>query len=97
VKTIKLAAHLKLVEARRAQLAAAGLLPPNEALRNRGLNRTEEKRELLRRVEARAKAAGVPTMKAYYYGPHPLLRDGQPARQWKCDTCHKFYLTSCYI
>jgi hypothetical protein len=66
MKTVKLSDHLKRVEARKAALAAAGKLRPDAAMRNRGLNRTEEKRELLRRVEARAKAAGVSTMKAYY-------------------------------
>jgi hypothetical protein len=66
MKTAELSEYLEWAETRRAELAAAGLLPPDEALRNRGLNRTEEKRELLRRVEARAKAAGVTTMKAYY-------------------------------
>jgi hypothetical protein len=66
VITVKLFEYLEWAEERRAALAAAGLLPPDEALRNRGLNRTEEKRELLRRVEERAKAAGITTMKAYY-------------------------------
>ncbi len=66
MKTVKLAEYLEWAEAWRAELAAAGLLPTDEALRNRGVNRTEEKRELLRRVEARAKAAGKTVLKAYY-------------------------------
>ena len=37
-----------------------------EALRNKGLNRTAEKRELLRRAQERAIAAGVPPVKAYF-------------------------------
>lgn len=37
-----------------------------EALRNSGLNRTPEKRELLRRVEQRAIEAGVKPVPAHY-------------------------------
>jgi len=66
VKTVKLSDHLEWVEARKAKLAAAGLMPSDEELRNKGLNRTEAKRDLLRRVEARAKAAGFPLIKSCY-------------------------------
>jgi hypothetical protein len=41
-------------------------MPSDEELRNKVLNRTEAKRDLLRRVEARAKAAGLPLIKSYY-------------------------------
>jgi len=37
-----------------------------ESLRNKGLNRTPEKRELLRRSSERAIAAGIDPIKAYY-------------------------------
>ena len=45
-----------------------GLLTPEatERMRNKGENRTPEKRALLRRIEARARAAGVEPLKAYY-------------------------------
>jgi hypothetical protein len=66
VKTVKLSKYLEWAEARRAELAAEGLLPSDEDLRNRGLNRTPEKRELLRRIDERARAAGKTPIKSYY-------------------------------
>ena len=37
-----------------------------EALRNKGFHRTPEKRELLARIEARARRAGKSPIKSYY-------------------------------
>jgi hypothetical protein len=46
------------IEARQAELGLRDTPAGAEALRNKGASRTAEKRELLRRVEQRAKAAG---------------------------------------
>ncbi|MBU8536933.1 hypothetical protein [Falsiroseomonas tokyonensis] len=54
------------IEARRAELGLIDKPESIEALRNKGTNRTEEKRELLRRIEQRAKAAGRTPPRAYY-------------------------------
>ncbi len=66
MKTVNLTEYLRWAETRRAELAAAGLLPSDEQLRNSGLNRTEEKREFLRRIDERAKAAGQTPIKSNY-------------------------------
>jgi hypothetical protein len=66
MKTIKMADHFRRVEARKAVLAAAGKLRSDDELRNSGLNRTEEKREFLRRIDERAKAAGQTPIKSNY-------------------------------
>jgi len=60
------AEYMEWAEARRAELAAEGLLPSDEQLRNPGTNRTPEKGEFLRRIEARAIAAGKTPLKSFY-------------------------------
>ena len=53
----------------RARKAALGMIDTPEeveAMRNKGGRRTPEKRELLRRIEKRARAAGVEPLKSYY-------------------------------
>ena len=54
------------IEARKAALGITDTPEEVEAMRNKGGRRTPEKRELLRRVEERAHAAGVKTLKSYY-------------------------------
>jgi hypothetical protein len=56
------------VRQRKAELGLSIVDTPErtEALRNKGLNRTSEKRELLRRSQERAIAAGVQPIKAYF-------------------------------
>lgn len=63
---VTLEEHLAL---RRAAQERAGVsFTPEyvERLRNKGLRRTPEKREALRRNEERARATGVEPIKAYY-------------------------------
>lgn len=62
--TINLADFLRRAEARMHEL---GMDTPEwqERLRNKGGNRTPEKRELLLRIAARARAAGLEPIKAY--------------------------------
>ena len=64
--TIDLRTHLVWAEKRKAELGIVEDEAWVEALRNKGLNRTPEKRELMRRVEERARQAGVPVLKSYY-------------------------------
>ena len=66
MKTVDLATHLERVRARKAELGLVDTPERVEALRNKGTNRTPEKRELMRRVEERAREAGVPVLKSYY-------------------------------
>jgi hypothetical protein len=55
------------VRQRRAELAEQGIvLPTDDELRNTGGRRTEAKRDLLRRMEARAKEAGITPTKRFY-------------------------------
>jgi hypothetical protein len=54
------------VDQRKAELGIVDTPERTEALRNKGLNRTPEKRELLRRAQERAIAAGVKPIKAYF-------------------------------
>jgi hypothetical protein len=54
------------VDQRKAELGIVETPERTEALRNKGLNRTPEKRELLRRSQERALAAGVQPIKAYF-------------------------------
>ena len=58
--------YLVQIEARKARLGLEDTPALTEAMRNKGANRTPQKRELLRRVEARAKAAGRETVVSYY-------------------------------
>ena len=57
---------LARVEARKAALGMSDMPAATEAMRNKGARRTPEKRELLRRVEARAVAAGRRPVISYY-------------------------------
>ncbi|MGK7860979.1 hypothetical protein [Falsiroseomonas sp. E2-1-a4] len=54
------------IEARKAELGLTDTPASTEALRNQGANRTPEKRELLRRIEQRAKAAGRTPPRAHF-------------------------------
>ena len=54
------------IKARKAALGMTDTPERVEAMRNKGGRRTPEKRELLRRVEERAREAGVETLKSYY-------------------------------
>ncbi len=53
-------------EARKAALGMAEDAATIEVMRNKGRNRTPEKRELLRRAEDRARAAGREPVPAYF-------------------------------
>jgi type II secretory pathway component PulM len=64
--TISLAKIQQQVSARKAMLGMLDTPAEVEALRNKGGNRTPEKRELLRRVEKRARGAGLKPVTAYY-------------------------------
>jgi hypothetical protein len=67
VRRFTLKDYVTDVQARRGELASAGVeLPTDEELRNKGQRRTAEKRELLRRVEATARATGVAPVKRYF-------------------------------
>ncbi len=57
---------LARIEARKAALGIVETPERAEALRNKGENRTPEKRELLRRCAERARAAGRDPVPAYY-------------------------------
>jgi hypothetical protein len=64
--TVTLRALVAGIEARKA---AAGMIDTPavvEAMRNKGARRTPEKRELLRRAETRAKAAGRQPIPAHF-------------------------------
>ena len=54
------------IKARKAALGMIDTPAEVEAMRNKGGRRTPEKRELLRRVEERARTAGVELPKSYY-------------------------------
>jgi hypothetical protein len=58
MKTTDLRIFLARVAKRKAALGIVDTEEWTESLRNSGANRTEEKREILRRIEARTKAAG---------------------------------------
>ena len=62
---ITLRDYLAQVEARRARLGLKDMPASIEAMRNKGMSRTPQKRELLRRVGACAKAAGRETVVSY--------------------------------
>jgi hypothetical protein len=58
--------YLESVEHRKAELGWIDTPETTEAMRNKGANRTPEKRELLRRMAERARAAGLEPIKAYF-------------------------------
>lgn len=66
VKTVSLTVHLQRVERRKAALGLADTPARVDALRNKGGNRSPEKRELLARTATRARAAGREPVTAYY-------------------------------
>ena len=55
-----------LIEARKAAAGLCDTPATTDALRNEGTRRTPEKRELLRRIEERARAAGEKPVRANY-------------------------------
>ncbi|MGI4939963.1 MAG: hypothetical protein ACRYHQ_05275 [Janthinobacterium lividum] len=63
---ITLRDHLAQVAARKAQLGIVETTADTDAMRNKGGQRTLAKRELLRRVDERAQAAGRSPIVAYY-------------------------------
>ncbi len=54
------------IKARKAALSMTDTPEEVEAMRNKSGRRTPKKRELLRRIEERARAAGVELLKSYY-------------------------------
>jgi hypothetical protein len=66
MKSVELHAYLARVAERKAALGLVDTEEWTASLRNSGENRTEEKRELLRRIEARAVAAGRPPIVSRY-------------------------------
>jgi hypothetical protein len=65
-KSFTLAELWAFVDQRKAELGIVEPPERTEALRNKGLNRTPEKRELLRRSQERAIEADVQPIKAYF-------------------------------
>ena len=65
-KTIKLSDLRASIQRRKAELGIVDTPESIEAHRNKGLDRTPEKRELLRRTQERAIAAGMTPIKAYF-------------------------------
>ncbi len=55
-----------MIEARKAAAGVCDTPGATDALRNEGTRRTPDKRELLRRVEDRARAAGLEPVKAHF-------------------------------
>jgi hypothetical protein len=64
MKPEDLRAYLARIERRKAERGLTDTEARTDALRNRGANRTPEKRELLRR--ARERVQGKPTRIAYF-------------------------------
>lgn len=61
-----LAELLEGIRERKRLLGIVDTPERTEAMRNRGSRRTSQKRELLARIEARAREAGVEPLKGYY-------------------------------
>jgi hypothetical protein len=66
MKTTELRTFLAGVAKRKAALGIVDTEELTASLRNSGANRTEEKRELLSRIEARAKTAGRTGVISHY-------------------------------
>ena len=66
MKTVSLATLRQQASTRKAELGIRDTPAEVEAMRNKGVNRTPEKRELLRRAEQRAKIAGVQAVAAHF-------------------------------
>lgn len=54
------------IRKRKADLGIVNTPESTEAMRNRGITRTPAKREMLKRIDERAAAAGKNAPKAYY-------------------------------
>lgn len=65
MQTIDFSVLAQRVAARKYKLAEAGELCPTEKLRNKGMTRTPEKRDLLDRAEARALSTGRTPVVSY--------------------------------
>jgi hypothetical protein len=66
MKTMMLDDLLSQIDERKRVLGLTDTSAATEALRNKGGNRTQEKRELLRRAELRARQAGRKPIVSYY-------------------------------
>jgi len=66
MKTITFTALRESVERKKAAIGWIDDEPSTDALRNSGVARTPAKREMLARIEKRAKAAGRPPLKSNY-------------------------------
>jgi hypothetical protein len=66
MKTITFAALRDQVERKKAAIGWIDDDASTQALRNSGVARTPAKREMLARIESRAKAAGRPPLKSNY-------------------------------
>ncbi len=66
MRTIALTTIQQQVSARKAALGMIDAAAEIEAMRNKGERRTRQKRELLRRAEQRAQAAGLLPAAAYF-------------------------------
>jgi hypothetical protein len=66
VVRVKLNELLDVIEARKAAIGMRDTPEMIDAFRNKGARRTPEKRELLRRIEDRARAEGREPVRAYY-------------------------------
>jgi hypothetical protein len=64
--SISFADFCAFVAQRKAELGIIDTPERTEALRNKGLDRTPEKRELLRRAQERAIEAGIKPIKSYF-------------------------------
>jgi hypothetical protein len=66
MKTISMASLRIQTEAKKRSIGWVDSDANTELLRNKGDNRTSEKRELLARIEARSRAAGKIPIRSYY-------------------------------
>ncbi len=66
MKTITLADFASQIEAKKLEIGMAEDAETIEGLRNKGTNRTPQKRALLARIEERAIAAGRKPVRSYY-------------------------------
>ena len=64
--TISMADFTAQIEARKREIGMVDDSATTEAMRNKGTNRTPQKRVLLARIEERAIAAGRKTVRSYY-------------------------------
>lgn len=66
MKMLELTGYLAEVNARKTKLASDGAVPVVESCRNSGARRTAGKRSVLKRADARAKAARVQPILSNY-------------------------------